>query len=202
MHGKVWHHRTRTGIGLALLTIAGVAAVALIAPGSDRRTGAAAARVPTEAEARTVLTATYERARNETDPRRFCEPSEYPLSCLSHYNEAGADTVPAAAPQVLGARTTDNALVLSVCGSDGRGRAYRSDFPVVRSDGQLRPLLDVFWTSSTYSGTKPDGERVNVTPRGPHPTGCSRGGAVDDSAQSAAPHRPAGLSGDPGSEVA
>ena len=163
--------RPRVWLVAALLTIAGLAAVALTAA-RPARPDAAPPGVPTEAEARTVLAATYERARNESDPRRFCEPSEYPLSCLNHYNQAGADTVPTAPPQVLGARTTDTAVVLSVCGSDGRGRAYRSDFPVVRSDGVLRPLLDVFWTGSTYSGTKPDGQPVDATPREPMPTGC------------------------------
>lgn len=163
--------RTRALVGLALLTIAGLAAVFLTAARSGRP-GGTTSRRPTEAEARALLTATYHRARQEPDPHRFCEPSEYPLSCLNHYNQAGAETVPTAPPSVIAARTTDTAMVLSVCGSDGRGRPYRSDFPVVRSGGVLRPVLDVFWTNGTYSGTKRDGEPVDATPRPSLPTGC------------------------------
>lgn len=166
--------RHRALIVAAILTSVGLAAVILTAARPARPDGAGTLLPrPTEAEARAVLSATYERARQETDPHRFCEPSEYPLSCLNHFYQGGGSArVPTEPPSVIGARTTDTAVVLTVCGTDGSGQPYRSDFPVVRSNGTLRPLLDVFWTGATYSGRKSDGAPVDATPREPQPGGC------------------------------
>lgn len=152
---------------------AGLAAVVVIAAARFTTSGDdPTAAVPTDTEARAVLAETFDRARQVADARAFCEPSAYPLSCETQYAERGGRAaVPATAPQILDSWATSSARVLTVCGVDGQGRTYRSDFPVERSDGGLRAILDVFWDSKVYSGSRTDGDPVRVSP-GPQQFSC------------------------------
>lgn len=163
---------TRRRWFLALVLSAGLAAVVITAARLTTSGANGAAGIPTDAEARSVLTETFERARRVADATAFCEPSAYPLSCETQYNERGGrSAVPAEAPRILESWATSSAHVLTVCGIDGQGKSYRSDFPVERGGGRLRAILDVFWDSKTYSGSRVDGDRVRASP-GPQQFSC------------------------------
>lgn len=121
-----------------------------------------AARPPSEAEARRALD---ERVRAlAADPRRetYCAGNGF---CPRHWDRAGgAAAVPKQPPHVLTTWTGRDVRVLVLCGRDGLGRPYRSDFPVRNAGaGRLEALLIVFWADTEYSGYKPDGEPVLVT---------------------------------------
>ncbi|HVF06401.1 MAG TPA: hypothetical protein VNA20_16280 [Frankiaceae bacterium] len=139
-------------------------------PTSDREptTG-----LPTDAQARSILARTYEHATRTTDALAFCAESEVRAICINQYNRGGGRaSVPAQEPRIVGSWVTDETRVLTVCGVDGQGETYRSDFPVERrTDGTIIPLLDVFWDSNTYSGNKPDGEPVQASV-GPRKSSC------------------------------
>ena len=149
------------GIGLAA-----VAVFTAARPGGGAGDGARGA-LPSEAEARSVLAHTYERAKAATDPRTFCESSGYPLLCRSQYHGVGGlAAVPTAPPKVIGTRADGSTRVLTVCGVDGFGRRYYADFPVERAQGWLQPIYDVFWDSKTFHMQRP-GETIHASPRPP-----------------------------------
>lgn len=77
-------------------------------------------------------------------------------NCWTNVEAAGRDAVPSASPRVVatwvvpasstgpGAGTVGG-RVLVLCGTDGRGRPYRSEMLVFRDGSALRAINPVFW---------------------------------------------------------
>lgn len=113
-----------------------------------------------------MLGRTYERALTAPDAFTFCADSQFRAICLGQYDDhGGRPGVPRHAPQVVESWISGATRVLTVCGVDGHGKTYRTDFPVESSPtGSLLPTLEVFWDSKTYS-TKAPGEPILASPR-------------------------------------
>jgi len=77
---------------------------------------------------------------------------------------AGVPTQPA---RVLATRREKDLVALRVCGVDGRGQPYVSDFVVEQTGTRTIVPFPVFWAGKTYSGTVPDGQPEVVQPRPP-----------------------------------
>lgn len=126
---------------------------------------ASGTRTVSEAEARAVLAARVQLLAKR-DRAAYCGDDD-PL-CDSHWNRAGGEAaVPGEPPQVLGSRVVDGVQVLVLCGRDGLGRPYRSDFPVDVTEGRMHPPLAVFWRSVRYNGDHPNSAPLTVTPEPP-----------------------------------
>ena len=79
--------------------------------------------------------------------------------------------MPTTRPTIVSSRVTGLSRVLTVCGIDGLGHAYRADFPVERERRGLVVLFEVFWYSKTFSGTVQEGQPVPASPGG-QPFSC------------------------------
>jgi hypothetical protein len=113
--------------------------------------------VPTDGEARTVLLDRYARALATKDAAAFCHGSRFAELCQRTYRVAGGRAaVPTSPPVVQRSEVGGMARVLTVCGVNGRGRPYRTQFSVSSVDGGLAWLPDVFWEEATaVAGTEP-----------------------------------------------
>jgi len=155
---------TASVVGLGLVVAVVIAAARPSGYATPRPTSAAG--VPSDAEARALLTQTYDSAHTAADALAFCASSEARGVCINQYNsEGGRAGVPTAPPTILSSRVQGPSRVLTVCGTTGTGKTYRADFPVERSrQNQTYALLEVFWYSKTFSGTVPDGQPAQVSP--------------------------------------
>jgi hypothetical protein len=90
--------------------------------------------------------------------------------CANHWDRAGGNAaVPTEPPSVAASRTDAGFRALRVCGTDGLGNHYRSDFLVQLHDSKPQAVLAVFWSDRTWSGLRPDDEQ-------PSPAGQPRVG--------------------------
>jgi len=103
-------------------------------------------RLPTDAQARDTLMLRYADARSAADAEAYCQASKFPSICHTHYNAAGGRAaVPTTPPTVRESEIVGTERVLTVCGVNGAGQLYRSQFPVAWIDGRPAWTLDVFW---------------------------------------------------------
>ena len=135
---------------VAVALLAGAAATTLALQRDD------GGSVPTEAQARAALSRKYHQAQSG-DARMFCADTSTPDMCESQWDRLGGQAaVPRTPPRVAEAREQDGYRVLRVCGTDGRGQSYRTDFVVGLEDGKLALILPVFWNGATFSGVHGD----------------------------------------------
>lgn len=150
-------------VGTGLAAVAVITAARLTTPGGGADNTRSAR--PSEAEARTVLARTHERAKQAGDVLAFCTDTYAPSICINQYNYVGGRAaVPTDPPKVVESRDDGPLRILTVCGVDGLGKTYRADFPVQRDRGRLLAILDVFWDSKT-SNNQPPGEPIHASPR-------------------------------------
>ena len=112
--------------------------------------------VPTEQQARAALDTKFEQAKSG-DPEAFCGDTHIPDMCRSQWERlGGTGGVPKDRPRVVSAREQDGYRVLRVCGTDGRGQQFRTDFVVGMDDDKIVYALPVFWNGATFSGVHGD----------------------------------------------
>ena len=107
---------------------------------------------PTEAEAREVLAKQAAKLAANPTKQAYCGDNAF---CPMAWDQAGGDAaVPKTPPHVLSATVSESVQVLTVCGRDGRGRPYQSQFPVwTVGDGPVGILL-VYWGNTPFGGTQ------------------------------------------------
>ena len=82
--------------------------------------------------------------------------------------------MPTEKPRVVSAREQNGYRVLRVCGTDGRGQQYRTDFVVGMDDDKIVYALPVFWNGATFSGVRGDDTgRVDAARPTTDPGACS-----------------------------
>jgi hypothetical protein len=130
--------------------------------------------VPTEAQARAALDTKVSQARGG-DPNVFCDDTDIPDMCKSQWERLGGrEGVPRTPPRIVSSREQDGYRVLRICGDDGRGQPYRTDFVVGMEDGKVAYVLPVFWNGATFSGVHGDDAKVDRAQALDNPTaGCS-----------------------------
>jgi hypothetical protein len=132
----------RPVVALAVALTAGVVVALLVRAPSPAEPNAGA--LPTEAEGRAALERALEGAQRLGT--RFCRTTASRADCASAWEEAGgAGAVPRSEPRVTGVRAQGERRVLELCGTNGRGEPYRSDFAVTRVGGSVVPVNPVFW---------------------------------------------------------
>lgn len=114
-------------------------------------------RVPSEAQARVVLEQYVAAAGTAKTAKDYCTISFLGEGCETDFEWAGGpEAIPTSRPSVVDASRTvgDNIRVLIVCGTDGKGRSYKSDFPVERDTehGNVRAVMPVYWGGVGFSG--------------------------------------------------
>lgn len=144
---------TRTAVALAVVGALAVAGAAVAMSGDDGEEP----RVPTEAQARTALETKFEQAR-AGGPKAYCAATKVVAMCESQWQQlGGSEAVPTERPRVVSSRVQDGFRVLRICGTDGTGQDYRTDFVVgLSDDGEVTYELPVFWTGATFSGVHGD----------------------------------------------
>lgn len=60
--------------------------------------------------------------------------------------------LPDADPQILRSRVQGGHRILELCGLNGHGEHYRSDFPTFCDDGVIRTVHPVFWLNLRFVG--------------------------------------------------
>lgn len=134
------------------VVVAGISTATIALQDDSDRNGS----IPTEAQARAALDAKFEQARSG-DPETFCGDTDIPDMCKSQWQRLGGrDGVPEDKPRVISTREQDGYRVLRVCGTDGQGRPYRTDFVVGLDQGEIAYVLPVFWNGATFSGVHGD----------------------------------------------
>jgi hypothetical protein len=112
--------------------------------------------VPSEAQARTALDTKFMVAQSG-DAHAFCGDTDIVEMCESQWERLGGkEAVPRTAPRIASVREQDGYRVLRVCGDDGLGQRYRSDFVVGIKKRRLAYVLPVFWNGATFSGVRGD----------------------------------------------
>lgn len=143
-----------------------IAAASLAACQDDNSDGS---RVPSEAQARNVLQQYVDHAKTAKDATSYCAISFITDTCERSFTRwGGPAAIPSAPPDVVSSgRVVGGSIrVLVVCGTTGEGTPYRTDFPV-QHDGEqdeLRALVPVFWSGTTFSGTVNGDEPRTVRP--------------------------------------
>lgn len=153
------------------MVAAGLAALGVAAcqHTSDGRNGS---RVPTEAEARGVLAQYEAAAAKATDAASYCAISFIREMCESSFNRHGGIAgVPTSPPTIVSSSRVEGGFirVLVLCGKDGLGKPYRTDFPVERDlehPETLRAGMPVYWSGAKYEGLKSDDFVPTVQPGG------------------------------------
>ena len=135
---------------VAVVVVAAATATALALGGDNGPS------VPTEAQARVALDTKFRQAQ-AGDANRFCGDTDIPEMCVSQWERLGGQpAVPRTPPRIASVRVQDGYRVLRVCGQDGHGRPYRTDFVVGLQDGKVTYALPVFWNGATFSGVHGD----------------------------------------------
>lgn len=117
---------------------------------------------PTDAQVRALLATKYAQAQRH-DARVYCADSSSPQMCGNHWDRAGGDdAVPPEPPRIGQSRVDGGFRALRVCGTDGLGKPYRSDFLVSLYGGTPQPVLAVFWSDRTWSGLYAEGRQPAV----------------------------------------
>jgi hypothetical protein len=134
----------------AVVVVAATTATALALRGGD------GSSVPTEAQARAALDTKFRQAQ-AGDLQEFCGDTDISEMCASQWDRLGGRAaVPRTPPRIVSVREQDGYRVLRVCGDDGQGRAYRTDFVIGLDDGKVTYVLPVFWNGATFSGVHGD----------------------------------------------
>ena len=156
---------TATCVAVALVVVLGVALT------RHPRHSVAAATEPTDAQARALLLAKFDVAQRH-DMVGYCGDTSSPEMCANHWDRAGGvPAVPTSQPRIAGSRAEGGYRALRVCGTDGLGRAYRSDFLVQLHGGRPQAVLAVFWSDRRWSGVFNEGEEpTSVTAGSGGPT--------------------------------
>lgn len=106
-------------------------------------------RAPTETQARSALSESVSMAKSG-DVERLCHVhGSHAYLCLNDLARLGGrSSAPLAAPHIASSKSVDGSRgwLLSVCGRDGFGRPYRTDFVVYRRAGQLDVPYPVYWS--------------------------------------------------------
>jgi hypothetical protein len=157
-----------------IAVVAGAAVVLLaalaVAATREPTRAATATEAPTDAQVRALLSRKYAEAQRH-DMAAFCADTSSPEMCANHWARAGGDAgVPSTPPHLAQSRVDFRYRALRVCGTDGLGNAYRTDFVVDLHDGAPRAVLPVFWSDRPWSGVHADGEASTTTV--PPPKGC------------------------------
>jgi hypothetical protein len=140
-----------------------LAALAVAATTRQPARTASAAEAPSDAQVRALLSRKYADAQRH-DAAAFCADTTSPEMCANHWAHAGGDAaVPATPPHVASSRVDHGYRALRVCGTDGLGNAYRTDFVVDLHDGAPRAMLAVFWSGRTWSGVYAEGDEPTNT---------------------------------------
>ncbi len=163
----------RRALLAAVVVGAGLTAVATVTAVRPSARGIRA--LPSYEDAVALLQDTYTAARRLPDAATFCASSAYEGICIDHYaHQGGRPAVPTSPPTIQRGRVQDRIQILTVCGTDGRGMPYKADFPVTRDDGRLVAMLDVFWYSTTFSGsyTTDPGHTIAPVQSDPTSTAC------------------------------
>jgi hypothetical protein len=135
---------------VAVVVVAAATATALALGGDD------GSSVPTEAQARAALDTKFRQAQ-AGDLQAFCGDTDIAEMCASQWERLGGQAaVPRTPPRIASVREQDGYRVLRVCGADGQGRPYRTDFVVGLDDGKVAYVLPVFWNGATFSGVHGD----------------------------------------------
>jgi hypothetical protein len=157
--------------------VAGVVAVGAVAAG----VGIAGYDGPADPRPRTddatALLGQFFDLTQHRDSATFCSrPTVLSADMCKHdWSRSGdAAGVPTQPPRVLSTRSEKDLVVLRVCGVDGRGQPYLSDFVVEQTGARTVVPFPVFWAGKTYSGTVPGGqpEVVQARPPGSPQPGC------------------------------
>jgi hypothetical protein len=140
----------------AVVVVAGATATTLAVQRGDDGPS-----TPTEAEARAALDTKFSQAQGG-DPNVFCDDTDIPDMCKSQWERLGGqEGAPRTPPRIASSREQDGYRVLRVCGDDGRGQPYRTDFVVGKEDGKLAYVLPVFWNGATFSGVHSDDAKID-----------------------------------------
>lgn len=128
-------------VAVAALAV-GIAAVILVRSSPSAESSRSA--LPTEEEGRAALAKALEGAQSLGD--RYCRRTVSRGDCESAWELAGGvAAVPRTAPRVTGVQVQGVRRILALCGTDGRGMPYHSDFAVTRVGGSIVPVAPVFW---------------------------------------------------------
>lgn len=133
--------------------------------------GCSSAAIPTPEEASAVLDQLVAFAQ-AGDLEGLCSIGDG--NCEATLDDVGPGSAPHDRPIVLGQRVVapDAATgsvggrVIAVCGTDGVGRAYRSEILVFRAGANLRAINPVFWSGITIASG-------SVAEASPPPSGAS-----------------------------
>lgn len=163
--------RTRAALLAGALALGALAA----ALGMANRGGPGYAR-PRSGGATALLGEFFDLAQ-QRDPATFCgRPAVLSVDmCKLDWSRSGDNAgVPKQPARVLSTRREKDLVALRVCGIDGRGQPYLSDFVVEQTDARTVVPFPVFWAGKTYSGTVHDDqpEVVQARPPGSPPPGC------------------------------
>jgi hypothetical protein len=146
----------RLTLGGVVILIVAIAAVILTQRSAHGPT------VPSEAQARAALDTKF-RVAQSGDARAFCGDTDIVDMCESQWERLGGkQAVPRTAPRIASVREQDGYRVLRVCGNDGLGQRYRSDFVVGIKNRRIAYVLPVFWNGATFSGVHGDEAQPTV----------------------------------------
>lgn len=153
------------GAALGVVLAGGLLLLPSFGDGEPPATPSRPSGPPSDAEARAALAEQVAALKADPTVEAYCGSDDF---CLRHWQEAGGTAaIPPGPPHVLLSRESPPfTRVLVVCGRDGLGRPYRSDFPVSRPAAKLEAWLTVFWANTRYDGYKPEGP-VTITGSNP-----------------------------------
>lgn len=109
----------------------------------------AAGTVPTDVEARSLLSLVVDAAQRR-DFAALCAYGD--ANCVDVLEAAGRDRVPLAPPHVVGTRQlppTDDrfgGLVLQLCGLTDDGQVYRTEMLILRTGAGLKAVQPIYWS--------------------------------------------------------
>ena len=157
----------RVALALSLVVAVALAGAAMAMSGDGDSPAA-----PTEAQARAALETKFTQAQTR-DPEAYCADTEIVAMCQSQWQQlGGSKAVPTEPPRVVSSRVQDGFRVLRICGTDGIGEPYRTDFVVGTGEDGVTYELPVFWTGATFSGVHGDDTGRVDTATEPTAQGC------------------------------
>lgn len=141
----------------------GLIALTVVSLAACRDSGSDGSRVPTESQAKAILEKFVTAAKTAKTAREFCAASLPGDDCQDQVGWAGGDaSIPKSTPTVVDSSRVvgDNIRVLVVCGTDGLGRSYESDFPVIHDSDHNTTFATqpVYWGGLGFSGEVPADE--------------------------------------------
>lgn len=130
------------------------------------RTGGESVVPPSEEQARAALAERVAVLAAHRSSAAYC--AGFVGFCEQDWQDAGGDAAaPRTPPHILGTWTSREVRNLIVCGRDGEGKPYRTDFPVRFEDGRVTPLFVLFWDNRSFHGWRPEGPVIITVPPSP-----------------------------------